>query len=37
MLLHVPVALEDKAAAAFEDGVDLILRGARSRKRQRGT
>jgi AcrR family transcriptional regulator len=34
MLLRVPTALEDEAAAAFEDGVDLILRGARSRERQ---
>jgi AcrR family transcriptional regulator len=34
MLFHVPASLEDEAAAAFEDGVDLILRGARSRKRQ---
>jgi hypothetical protein len=31
----VPAGLEDLAAAAFEDGVDLILRGARSRGRQR--
>ncbi|HEY1698214.1 MAG TPA: TetR family transcriptional regulator [Trebonia sp.] len=35
MLMRVPAGLEDLAAAAFEDGVDLILRGARSRGRQR--
>jgi AcrR family transcriptional regulator len=35
MLMRVPAGLEDQAAAAFEDGVDLILRGARSRGRQR--
>jgi TetR/AcrR family tetracycline transcriptional repressor len=34
MLFRVPAALEDQAAAAFEEGVDLILRGARSLERQ---
>ncbi len=29
MLIRVPAGLEDEAAAAFEEGVDLILRGAR--------
>ena len=29
MLFHVPAELADEAAAAFEAGVDLILRGAR--------
>jgi AcrR family transcriptional regulator len=35
MLFHVPPEIAGEAAAAFEDGVDLILRGARARARQR--
>jgi AcrR family transcriptional regulator len=35
MLFRVPAGLEDEAAAAFEDGVDLILRGARERRQHR--
>jgi AcrR family transcriptional regulator len=34
MLIRVPAALEDEAAAAFEDGVDLMLRGAQMRSQQ---
>jgi AcrR family transcriptional regulator len=35
MLIRVPAGLEDEAAAAFEDGVDLILRGAQTRSQHR--
>ena len=35
MLIQVPAGLEDEAAAAFEEGVDLILRGARRRSQHR--
>jgi AcrR family transcriptional regulator len=31
MLIRVPAGLEDEAAAAFAEGVDLILRGAQTR------
>jgi AcrR family transcriptional regulator len=34
MLFRVPAELADEAAAAFEEGVDLILNGARFRERQ---
>jgi AcrR family transcriptional regulator len=34
MLIRVPAGLEDEAAAAFEDGVDLMLRGAQMRSQQ---
>jgi TetR/AcrR family transcriptional regulator, tetracycline repressor protein len=34
MLIKVPAGLEDEAAAAFEDGVDLMLRGAQMRSQQ---
>ncbi len=35
MLIRVPAGLEDEAAAAFEEGVDLILRGAQMRSQHR--
>ena len=35
MLIRVPAGLEDEAAAAFEEGVDLILRGAQTRSQHR--
>jgi AcrR family transcriptional regulator len=35
MLIRVPAELEDEAAAAFEEGVDLILRGAQTRSQHR--
>jgi TetR/AcrR family tetracycline transcriptional repressor len=35
MLIRVPAGLESEAAAAFEEGVDLILRGARTRSQHR--
>jgi TetR/AcrR family tetracycline transcriptional repressor len=35
MLFHVPAELEDEAAAAFEEGVDLILSGARASRQHR--
>jgi TetR/AcrR family tetracycline transcriptional repressor len=35
MLFRVPAELEDEAAAAFEEGVDLILRGARANRQHR--
>jgi AcrR family transcriptional regulator len=35
MLIRVPAGLEDEAAAAFEEGVDLILRGAQKRSQHR--
>jgi AcrR family transcriptional regulator len=35
MLFHVPPELADEAAAAFEAGVDLILRGAQLSRQQR--
>jgi AcrR family transcriptional regulator len=35
MLIRVPAGLEDGAAAAFEEGVDLILRGAQTRSQHR--
>jgi AcrR family transcriptional regulator len=35
MLIRVPAGLEDEAAAAFEEGVDLILRGAQTRSEHR--
>jgi AcrR family transcriptional regulator len=35
MLFRVPAGLEDEAAAAFEEGVDLILRGAQTRSQHR--
>jgi AcrR family transcriptional regulator len=35
MLLRVPAAWEGEAAAAFEEGVDLILRGARANRQHR--
>ena len=35
MLIRVPAGLEDQAAAAFEEGVDLILRGAQTRSQHR--
>jgi AcrR family transcriptional regulator len=34
MLIRVPAGLEDEAAAAFEEGVDLVLRGAQTRSQQ---
>ncbi|HEY6788653.1 MAG TPA: TetR family transcriptional regulator [Trebonia sp.] len=34
MLFRVPASLQAEAAAAFEDGVDLILRGARERRQR---
>jgi len=34
MLIRVPAGLEEEAAAAFEEGVDLILRGAQMRSQQ---
>jgi AcrR family transcriptional regulator len=35
MLIRVPAGLEDEAAAAFAEGVDLILRGAQTRSQHR--
>ncbi len=35
MLIRVPAGLENEAAAAFADGVDLILRGAQMRSQHR--
>ena len=35
MLIRVPAGLEDEASAAFEEGVDLILRGAQKRSQHR--
>jgi AcrR family transcriptional regulator len=35
MLFRVPAELEDEAAAAFEEGVDLILGGARANRQHR--
>jgi AcrR family transcriptional regulator len=35
MLMRMPVELQQEAADAFEDGVDLIVRGARARVGQR--
>jgi len=35
MLIRVPAGLEDEASAAFEEGVDLILRGAQTRSQHR--
>jgi AcrR family transcriptional regulator len=35
MLIQVPAGLEDEASAAFEEGVDLILRGAQTRSQHR--
>ena len=35
MLIRVPAGLEDEAAAAFQEGVDLILRGAQTRSQHR--
>ena len=35
MLIRVLAGLEDEAAAAFEEGVDLILRGAQTRSQHR--
>jgi AcrR family transcriptional regulator len=35
MLIRVPAGLEGEAAAAFEEGVDLILRGAQTRSQHR--
>jgi AcrR family transcriptional regulator len=35
MLFRVPAELEDEAAAAFEEGVDLILSGARASRQHR--
>ena len=35
MLIRVPTGLEDEAAAAFAEGVDLILRGAQTRSQHR--
>jgi AcrR family transcriptional regulator len=35
MLFRVPAELEGEAAAAFEEGVDLILRGARANRQHR--
>ncbi len=32
MLVRIPPELQDEAAEAFEEGVDLILRGARARR-----
>jgi AcrR family transcriptional regulator len=34
MLIRVPAGLDEEAAAAFEEGVDLILRGAQMRSQQ---
>src|SRR6202000_3073429 len=35
MLIRVPAGLEDEAAAVFEDGGDVILRGAQTRSQRR--
>jgi AcrR family transcriptional regulator len=35
MLIRVPAGMEDEASAAFEEGVDLILRGAQTRSQHR--
>jgi TetR/AcrR family transcriptional regulator, tetracycline repressor protein len=35
MLIRVPAGLEDEATAAFEEGLDLILRGAQRRSQHR--
>jgi len=35
MLIRVPAGLEGEAAAAFAEGVDLILRGAQTRSQHR--